>query len=141
MYHHLNVQELGDGRVAFKLELEPEHPRQPSLLMRSPGGQREQPLEFLAQADGRDFFTVVRSASEPFEYALRVTTPAQCWWLNPKGEEHDRVPHNWFRWPPSRPPVALEEMAPNELAPVADSRAQGAVTGWLLDLVRSRISD
>jgi len=141
MYHHLDVQELSDGRVVVKLELEPEHPRQPSLLMRSPGGQREQPLEFLAQADGRDYFTVVLSAPEPFEYALRVTTPAQCWWLTPKGEEYDQVPHNWFRWPPSRPAVVLEAMARNERTPAADTRAHGAVTGWLLDLVKSTIRD
>ena len=56
MYHHLDVNGLSDGRVVFKLELEPEHPGQPSLLMRSPGGQQEQPLEFLAQSNGRDYF-------------------------------------------------------------------------------------
>jgi hypothetical protein len=129
MYHHLDVNGLSDGRVVFKLELEPEHPRQPSLLMRSPGGQQEQPLEFLAQSNGRDYFTVVLSAPQPFEYALRVTTPAQCWWLTPKGEEHDRLPHNWFHWPLSPAPEALDEMGRNEMAPAAASQAQGAVTG------------
>jgi len=111
MYHHFDVNGLSDGRVVFKLELEPEHPRQPSLLMRSPGGQQEQPLEFLGQSNGRDYFTVVLSAPQPFEYALRVTTPAQCWWLTPKGEEHDDgLPHNWFHWPLSPAPEALEEV-------------------------------
>jgi len=132
MYYHLDVNGLSDGRVVFKLELEQKHPRQPSLLMRSSGGQQEQPFEFLAQSNGRDYFTVVLTAPQPFEYALRVTTPAQCWWLTPKGEEHDRLPHNWFPWPPSRAPEALEEMGRNEKARAAVVPAQVVVTGSML---------
>ena len=139
MYYHLDVSGLSDGRVVFKLELEPKHPRQPSLLMRSSGGQQEQPFEFLAQSNGRDYFTVVLTAPQPFEYALRVTTPAQCWWLTPKGEEHDRLPHNWFPWPPSRASEALEEMGRNEIARAAVAPAQVVVTGSVLNLIKSTI--
>ena len=139
MYHHLDVQGLSDGCVLFKLELQPEHPRQPSLLVRRDGGQQEQPFQFLVQENGRDYFTFVLSASQPFEYALRVTTPDQSQWITPKGEEHDRLPHNWFHWAPSRPPLARDEVVRTQVDQAVSSRPQGVVTGWLLNVVKSTI--
>jgi|GEM_PF-472574 len=162
-HFHLDVHGFNDGSVVFKLELRPEYPQQSSLLMRSNGGQQEQPLEFLVQANGHDYFTVALTASQPFEYALRVTTPGQSWWITPKGEEHDRLPHNWFHWPQSLPslapdetarnpveqavddqPQSLPSLAPDEAArnPVEQavgSKRQGAVTVWLLNFFKPMI--
>jgi len=162
-HFHLDVHGFNDGSVVFKLELQPEYPQQSSLLMRSNGGQQEQPLEFLVQANGHDYFTVALTASQPFEYALRVITPGQSWWITPKGEEHDRLPHNWFHWPQSlqslapdetaRNPVeqavddqpqSLPSLAPDETArnPVEQavgSKRQGAVTVWLLNFFKPMI--
>lgn len=53
-YHNLSIRE--PGRLAPKLELQPEYPQQPSLLMRGNGSEQEQPLKFLEQADGYDYF-------------------------------------------------------------------------------------
>ena len=113
-YHDLNISESSAGRIALKLELQPEYPQQPSLLMRGNGSEQEQPLKFLEQADGYDYFTIELTTPQPFEYALHVTTPGQIRWITPKGEEHDRLPHNWFRYPPqSRAPLTTGQAAPN----------------------------
>jgi len=111
-----------DHQVVLKLELQPEYPQQPNLLLRGNDGTREQPLQFLEQTDGYDYFIIELTEPQPFEYALRVTTPSQSCWITPKGEEHDRLPHNWFCYPPqSRMPPTPGQAALNPvLLPIRD---------------------
>jgi hypothetical protein len=113
-YARFDMHAPSDRGVVLKLELEPTYPQQPSLLLRGDGGAQEQPLKFLEQTGGYDYFVIEMTASAPFEYALRVTTPGQSRWITPKGEEHDRLPHNWFRYPPqARAPSIPDEAASN----------------------------
>ena len=117
-YARLDMHTPSDKQVVLKLELQPAYPQQPILLMRGNGGQQEQPLTFLEQTGGYDYFIIEMTPSAPFEYALRVTTPGQSCWITPKGEEHDRLPHNWFRYPPqARAPLTPDEAAPNPAPP------------------------
>lgn len=139
-YARLDIQTPTDRRVVFKLELEPEYPRQPSLLLRGNGGEQEQPLRFLEQADGYDYFIIELTAPQPFEYALRVTRPDQNLWITPKGEEHDRLPHNWFRYPPqSRIPSTTDAAAPDlgkaPLRVEAPPRPSFETPAWVRDAV------
>lgn len=65
------------------------------------GGEQGQPLKFLLeQTNGYDYFIIEPPRPPaPFEYALRGTTPGQSWRFTLKGEAHDRLPHNGFRYP------------------------------------------
>lgn len=120
MHYQLDAHRLGDGCVVIKLRLQPEHPRQPSLLLRSHAGQQEQPLQFVVQAVGQDYFSVVLNASQPFEYALRVTTPAQSRRITPKGVDYDWLPHNWFQCEP-------QSLTPMTREPAAQGQAECSV--------------
>ena len=136
----LDMHTPSDSRVVLKLELQPEYPQQPSLLLRSNGGQKEQPLNFLEQTDGYDYFIIELTEPQPFEYALRVTTPGQSRWITPKGEEHDRLPHTWFRYPAqARMPSTTGETAPNRTkSPMRDEsppRQSFETPAWVRDAV------
>ena len=91
--------------------LQAAYPQHASLVMRGIAGQQEEPLKFQTQANGHDLFTVALAVGQPFDYALRVTTPCESCWLTPKGEEHDRLPHNWFRYERRAPPVDAPDVA------------------------------
>ena len=134
------VRELGDGRVLVKLELQAAYPQHASLVMRGNGGQQEEPLKFQTQANGHDLFTVALAMGQPFDYALRVTTPCESCWLTPKGEEHDRLPHNWFRYERRAPPVdAPDEAARRQVASMLcyepQLRPAFATPAWVRDAV------
>lgn len=137
----LDMHTPSDSRVVLKLELQPEYPQQPSLLLRGNGIEQEQPLKFLEQTDGYDYFIIELTEPQPFEYALRVTTPGQRCWITPKGEEHDRLPHNWFCYPPrSRAPsIPGKKAAPNPIPSpiraVSPPRLLFETPAWVRDAV------